>query len=82
MEKLQTVWRKTLELVQTELTSPSYDTWIQPLVPIKFDKYAKVVYLLSNNELAKSILEQRYSPIIEQIIDYPILRWFLLKNYT
>jgi len=66
MEKLQTVWGKTLELVQTELTSPSYDTWIHPLVPIKIDNYTNVIYLLSSSEMAKSILEQRYSPIIEQ----------------
>jgi chromosomal replication initiator protein len=69
MEKLQKVWKRTLELVQPELTSPSYDTWVHPLVPVKIDKGKKVLYLSSNNALARSILEQRYSSIIEQKLE-------------
>jgi chromosomal replication initiator protein len=66
MEKLPIVWKKTLELLQLELTSPSYEAWILPLTPIKIDDKKAVLYISTNNDLVKSILERRYVSVIEE----------------
>lgn len=61
-------WKKTLELLKPELTAVSFDTWVQPLTPIKIDEKENFLYLSLYNEMAKSILESRYISIIENAV--------------
>jgi chromosomal replication initiator protein len=64
MEKIEKIWSSALELIEEELTPASYNTWVEPLVPVKIDK--DTFYLSTDNEAAKLILERRYSKIIEK----------------
>ncbi|MDR2355740.1 MAG: chromosomal replication initiator protein DnaA [Clostridiales Family XIII bacterium] len=68
MENISSVWEKTLEILQSELNPVSYETWIQPLRPVKTDAKKKIVYLTTNNEFIKSTLEKRYISVIEGVL--------------
>lgn len=68
MNNLKENWEKTLELLKPELTSVSYDTWIHPLSPVKVNDKENKLYLSVYNEMAKSILESRYLPVLENAV--------------
>ncbi len=68
MKNLVTNWEKTLELLKPELTAVSYDTWVYPLIPVKVDLKENLLYLSLYNDMAKSILENRYITIIENAV--------------
>ncbi|MDD2190446.1 MAG: chromosomal replication initiator protein DnaA [Eubacteriales bacterium] len=68
MKNLVTNWEKTLELLKPELTAVSYDTWVYPLIPVKVDFKENLLYLSLYNDMAKSILENRYITIIENAV--------------
>lgn len=61
-------WSKVLDMLQSELTLVSYETWIEPLIPTGVDEPGQKLYLSSNNELSRSILLGRYKPVIENAI--------------
>ncbi|WP_206460144.1 chromosomal replication initiator protein DnaA [Anaerovorax sp. IOR16] len=68
MNNLKTLWEKTLELLQPELTPVSFDTWISPLSPINVDEKEGILYLSLYSDFSKSILEGRYKPVIENAV--------------
>jgi chromosomal replication initiator protein len=77
MEKLENSWSEALKLIEKELTPASYNTWVEPLVPIKADN--GIFYLSTDNEAAKLILEKRYSTIIEQKLSIVYGKQFTLS---
>ncbi|MDR2132462.1 MAG: chromosomal replication initiator protein DnaA [Clostridiales Family XIII bacterium] len=68
MENMSQIWKKTLEILQSELNPVSYETWVQPLRPFKMDDKQKLFCLSTNNEFVKSTLERRYLSIIENAL--------------
>jgi chromosomal replication initiator protein len=68
MENTSSIWEKTLELLQSELNPVSYETWIQPLRPLRSDEKKKVFHLSTNNDFIKSTLERRYLSVIEGVL--------------
>jgi chromosomal replication initiator protein len=68
MENLSFAWEKTLEILQSELNPVSYETWVQPLRPVKIDEKKKIFYFSTNNDFIKSTLERRYISIIEGVL--------------
>jgi chromosomal replication initiator protein len=68
MENMAFIWEKTLENLQSELNPVSYETWVQPLNPVKFDERKRIFHLSTNNDFIKATLERRYIPVIEGIL--------------
>jgi chromosomal replication initiator protein len=68
MENISFVWEKTLEILQSELNPVSYETWVQPLKPVKIDGKKQIFHLSTNNDFVKSTLERRYISVIESIL--------------
>ncbi|MDR3295868.1 MAG: chromosomal replication initiator protein DnaA [Clostridiales Family XIII bacterium] len=65
MEKLATIWKNALELLQSELTPVSYNTWILPLVPVKIDSQKNTLSISTEDFVPVSVLE-RYKAVIEE----------------
>jgi chromosomal replication initiator protein len=68
MENTASIWEKALEILQSELNPVSYETWIQPLRPVKTDEQRNILYLSTNNDFVKSTLEKRYMSVIEGVL--------------
>jgi chromosomal replication initiator protein len=68
MENLSFIWEKTLKILQSELNPVSYETWVQPLRPLKIDEKKRIFHFSTNNEFVKATLERRYISVIESIL--------------
>jgi chromosomal replication initiator protein len=68
MENISFTWEKTLEILQSELNPVSYETWVQPLRPVKIDERKRIFHLSTNNDFIKSTLEKRYISVIESAL--------------
>lgn len=60
------IWHKTLELLKTELTEISFNTWIKTIEPVSVDSNA--INLGVPAEFNKGILESRYSILIQNAL--------------
>lgn len=69
MNNIEQKWEKTLNLLKSELTPVSFDTWIYPLKPVKIIESKKLLKLSSNSDMAISILETRYMSLLEKSIE-------------
>jgi chromosomal replication initiator protein len=56
------IWQKSLNLIKTELTEVSYNTWLKPIEPIAIHDHT--IILAVANDFSKGILEARYSSLI------------------
>jgi len=66
MNNLLEIWEKTLNLIKTELTEVSYNTWLKSLEPITIK--GKTILLGVPNDFNKGILETRYESLITNAI--------------
>jgi len=64
--KLKEDWQKTLDILKTELSKPSYDTWLKTTNVIT--RYNNTVVIAVPNEFAKDWLESRYSNLIKNTL--------------
>lgn len=66
MNSYKDIWEKTLNVLKSELTEVSYNTWVQTIEAkgIKSDK----LYLEVPNPFNKEILENRYIGLIENAV--------------
>ena len=56
------IWQKSLNLMKSELTEVSFNTWLKPLEPIVLK--GNTIYLAVLNDFSKNILEVRYANLI------------------
>ncbi len=63
---LPDIWQKALNLIKTELTEVSYNTWLKPIEPISI--HGNTIVLGVINDFSKGILEARYSNLIMNAI--------------
>jgi chromosomal replication initiator protein len=68
MENISSLWEKTLKILQSKLNPISYETWVQPLQPVKKDEERKILYLITNDYFVKTTLEKRYISVIEDVL--------------
>lgn len=64
--QLTDLWNKTLELLKTELTEISYNTWIHSIEPLSLT--ANAINLGVPDEFNKGILESRYLKLIKNAV--------------
>jgi chromosomal replication initiator protein len=60
------IWHKTLDLLKTELTEISFNTWIKTIEPVSIDSNS--INLGVPAEFNKGILESRYSILIQNAL--------------
>ncbi|MFA5634849.1 MAG: chromosomal replication initiator protein DnaA [Anaerovoracaceae bacterium] len=70
MNNLEQSWNKTLDFLRPEMTAVSFDTWIEPLTPLRVDDEQGCLYLGLGGGIGKNILEDRYCNIIESAIKH------------
>ncbi|MCX7843332.1 MAG: chromosomal replication initiator protein DnaA [Clostridia bacterium] len=73
--QLHDLWKRTLDLLKTELTEISYNTWIATIEPISINM--NTITLAVPGEFNKGILESRYSFLIKNT-----LKQITSKDYT
>ncbi len=66
MANLLLVWEKALEILEREMPSVSYDTWIKDIKPYR--QTSDSLYFEVSNELHKNIINQRYKQSIKSAI--------------
>jgi len=65
-KQLLDIWQKALQLIKTEITDVSYDTWIKAIEPVIIK--GEEIILSVPNDFTKSILEDRYVSLISNAI--------------
>ena len=59
---LNIIWSKVQDLIKTEVSEISFETWIEPLKLVSIDN--NIVNLLANSIFAKDVIENRYADLI------------------
>jgi chromosomal replication initiator protein len=84
MASASELWKNTLALLETNVDSTSYNTWIAGLSLIRYDKAAGTVSLDAGSEFKKSFLELKYADIItahtQDAFGAPVSVRFLLPS--
>lgn len=65
--KLEEIWMGSLDIIKTELTEVSFNTWLKTIEPITISDNR--IILGAPNEFTKSILEARYLTLIKNAIN-------------
>ena len=63
---IKELWEEALELLQNELTSVGFSTWIEPIVPVSLDK--NVLTLEVPSEFNLGIIDSRYKILIQNAL--------------
>lgn len=63
---IMSLWESTLNLIKTELTEVSFNTWLKPIEPISIN--GNTLILGVHNDFNKGILETRYSKLLTNAI--------------
>ncbi len=66
MQSFNDVWEKALLILQNDLNTTSYETWIKLLTPMKMEN--DVAYFCISTLFQKSIIDKKYKPAIEKAI--------------
>ncbi|MFV9510298.1 chromosomal replication initiator protein DnaA [Tepidibacillus sp. LV47] len=66
MEQLQTLWKKTLSIIEGKISKPSFETWLQStqISSLVNDQLT----IIAPNEFARDWLESRYSTLIQETL--------------
>lgn len=68
MTKFKEKWQDVLNLLQPEITEISYETWFEP-IKVKFaDEKLNIIHLTIDNEMAVSLINDRYRSILTNTI--------------
>lgn len=62
----QDLWQKTIAILETKLSKPSFETWFKQTTPVSFDNQALTIGV--PNDFARDWLESRYSVLIREIV--------------
>ncbi len=64
--QISDLWQKTLELIEGQLSKPSFETWLKATKPLAY--YNNTIVIGVSNDFAKDWLETRYSQLIKQTL--------------
>ncbi|MBE6031219.1 MAG: chromosomal replication initiator protein DnaA [Clostridiales bacterium] len=68
MTKLREKWKDVLALLEPEITEIAYETWFEPIVIKNVDETEKIINLTIDNELALSLINDRYRTVFTNVI--------------
>jgi len=60
------LWQKTIAILETKLSKPSFETWFKQTTPVSFDNHTLTIGV--PNDFARDWLESRYQVIIKEIV--------------
>jgi len=66
IEELETIWHRVQEDMEPQMTKPSYETWLKPTKPWKFED--NILFIEVPNEFARDLLESRYTSTIKETL--------------
>lgn len=66
-EELNHIWQETLNIIKSQVSNPSFNTWFGDTNPLKITEDQQLLIKVPNNFI-KEWLEQRYTNQIEDII--------------
>lgn len=66
-QDLEEIWLSSLDIIRTELTEVSFNTWLKTIEPIAINNNR--IMLGAPNEFTKSILEARYLTLIQNAVN-------------
>lgn len=75
--QLTEIWQKTLDLLKTELTEISFNTWVKTIEPVSLS--SKVIQLGVPADFNKGILESRYLTLIENAVKQVTFREYAIR---
>jgi chromosomal replication initiator protein len=61
-------WEKTLDILSSNLSGVSFETWFLTLKFLKADETTKQVYLKPENDFYRSTIENRYFHLLEEAV--------------
>ncbi|MGL5152080.1 MAG: chromosomal replication initiator protein DnaA [Clostridium sp.] len=64
---LKQIWQKTLEIIKTEMTEVSYNTWIKSCNPVAIAN--NTIKISVPNSFTQDILEKRYKSLVANCIE-------------
>jgi len=65
-QNVQTIWEQALELLQKQVSRPSFETWIQSARPLALQ--GNTLYLGVPHQFARDWLEDNYAPLIKNAL--------------
>ena len=68
MNMNETVWNQVLEKMASNLTKPSFETWIKPTSLHNVDEVNNILTIYSINEFSRDWIESRYQSLFEETI--------------
>lgn len=76
------IWQKALDIMEKQVSKPSFETWLKSAKPFQFNNYNLVIEV--PNDFAKDWLESRYYDLIkdslEEVINHDVGITFVLPN--
>ncbi len=66
MEQLHILWKKTLDIIETKISKPSFETWLKSTQVISLEQ--NDLTIIAPNEFARDWLESRYSSLIQDTL--------------
>ncbi len=60
---LKEIWNDVMRLLEGEMTSVSFSTWIEPIIPVSYDNNSVVLEVPSEFNLG--IIKSRYKDLIK-----------------
>ncbi|MCX7773282.1 MAG: chromosomal replication initiator protein DnaA [Clostridia bacterium] len=63
---LREIWDEVMKLLETEMTSVSFSTWIEPIVPVSIEK--NTIILEVPSEFNLGIIKSRYKDLLQNAV--------------
>lgn len=66
MQEISRIWEETLKIIEEEMSTVSFETWIQPIIPCGIE--GNRLYLQVENVFYREMLEKRYLTLIQNAV--------------
>ncbi|TET55094.1 MAG: chromosomal replication initiator protein DnaA, partial [Actinobacteria bacterium] len=76
-KKLKTLWEKTLEVVQEQINTPTFETWFKNTAPLQVEN--GLILIATPSSFAKEWLESRHQQLLEASLEQVAGRHFKIK---
>ncbi len=69
MLNLKNNWKKTLEIIEGDLSKIAYETWFLPLKPVSIDEKKNILYIEAENSFVIETINNRYLKLLESSVE-------------
>ena len=68
MNRLNQRWDDAIEQIRQDVSNNTFESFIEPLQPIRYDQKKKILYIACDNELVLKRFKERYFQLVERAI--------------